>query len=584
MLPMRAAIYARFSTDMQRATSIDDQIAVAHRYAAERGWQVRQEHTFYDAAVSGASLDRPGIQALIAAAARRPLAFDVLLVDDSSRVSRDLADAVRFAQDLKFYGVRVIFISQSIDTANEQAETLIAVHGLVDGLYLREMAAKIKRGLAGQLERGFATGSTTFGYRTVGVPDPGGRIDANGPVLLGKRVEIEPSEARIVVEIFESYAGGLGIGRIVARLNGADYLGPRSARWKDGAVKRVLANEKYTGKLIWGKKTFERRPGTRQHVQRPIPRKQWHVHERPELRIVSDELWNRVQARRAEVRGTLPASTDRTLMRGRNAALHSPYLFSGFLKCATCGGALAITTGGHGSPRYGCLRAWRNGSTACANRLTIRAKVVDACLLERLQGALLEPATVAYVTEALSAALNSRVDDRDRLLTDAHAAREQAAQRLAHLVRAIENGAPSAALNGPIADRQAELARLDTTLADLEEQPDTTARRLAVMPSLVREQLADLAGLLSGTPERTKLEFRRLDLRVEMASVTDEHPRPFYRATVAAALPELAGVSDLRRATTGPLALRGVRSAFAPFAEQTEPGATVGRLNLRAVP
>src|SRR5439155_16672785 len=105
---------------------------------------------------------------------------------------------------LTFAGVRVIYISQNIDSANETAETLVAVHGVVDSLYLREMAKKVKRGLAGQLERGFATGSITFGYRTVPVPDPSGKTDPHGyPVLLGKPTELVPDEARAIVQSFD---------------------------------------------------------------------------------------------------------------------------------------------------------------------------------------------------------------------------------------------------------------------------------------------------------------------------------------------------------------------------------------------
>ena len=96
-------------------------------------------------------------------------------------------------------------------------------------------------------------------------------------------------------------------------------------------MKRVLANEKYTGKLIWGRKTVERKPGTRQHVERPVPRAHWRTLDRPDLRIVEDDLWSRVQARRIALRGVLP-ETGRTLMRGRNAALYSRHLFSGFMK------------------------------------------------------------------------------------------------------------------------------------------------------------------------------------------------------------------------------------------------------------
>jgi hypothetical protein len=54
---------------------------------------------------------------------------------------------------------------------------------VVDSLYLKEMAKKIKRGLAGQIERGFATGGIIYGYRTVPVPDPSGKTQNGYPVL-----------------------------------------------------------------------------------------------------------------------------------------------------------------------------------------------------------------------------------------------------------------------------------------------------------------------------------------------------------------------------------------------------------------
>lgn len=544
MAGMRAAAYARFSSEMQRETSIEDQVAVARRYADAQGWQLLEEHIYRDEAISGASLERPGVQALLAAAAQRPRPFDVLLVDDSSRVSRDIADAVRLLQDLKFAGVRVVYVAQGIDSASEQAETLVAVHGVVDSLFLRGLAQKVKRGLAGQLERGYATGSITFGYRTVPVPDPSGKIDPNGyPALLGKRVEVVDDEARTVVQIFESYAAGLGAGRIVAALNREGRRGPRGGRWKEGAVKRVLANEKYRGLLIWGKKTFERRPGTGQMVACHLSRDQWRTQERPELRIVSDELWHRVQARRAAVRDVLGVDVGRTLMRGRNAALHSRHLFSGFMKCGQCSGAVVVVTGGYGSPRYGCLRSWRNGTEACGNRLTIRAKVADAYLVARLKAELLAPPTLNYIVEVLTTELNRRIDERPRLLANAKTARQETRQKLQRLIEAIEKGGSATTIVRAIGEHEAELVRLEATLAELAEPMH---RRLAVIPGWVRQQLEDLVTLLSESPERTKAEFQRLGLTVTMAPVMTETGRPFYRADVVNSLPYLAGITEMR--------------------------------------
>jgi len=79
MSDVRVGIYARFSTDLQRSTSIDDQVAATRKYAEARGWHVVAEHVYRDAAISGSSLDRPGIRALLDAVGRRPSPVDVLL-------------------------------------------------------------------------------------------------------------------------------------------------------------------------------------------------------------------------------------------------------------------------------------------------------------------------------------------------------------------------------------------------------------------------------------------------------------------------------------------------------------------------
>jgi hypothetical protein len=163
---------------------------------------------------------------------------------------------------LKFARIRVLYLSQGIDSDHEQVETLVTVHGLVDGLYLKEMAAKIRRGLAGQIHRGFATGGVTYGYRTVQVPDPA-RSDAH----IGYRVEIEPTEAVYVRQIFEWYADGRGLRTIIAKLQEAGAPAPRGGHsrgdWRIGAVRRVLINQRYRGRLIWGRSRVERKPGTR---------------------------------------------------------------------------------------------------------------------------------------------------------------------------------------------------------------------------------------------------------------------------------------------------------------------------------
>src|SRR5262245_20675085 len=173
--------------------------------------------------------------------------------------------------------------------------------------------------------------------------------------------------------------------------------------------------------------------------------------------------------RRLAVRGSLPAESGHTLMRGRNSALYSRQLFSGFMRCATCGGASSSSRPAMGVLGTAVLRSWRNGIAACANRLTLRAKIADAHLLEGLRAELLAPTTVRYTTETLTRALNRRINERPHRTEGAQAAGEQALQRLQRLVDAIENGVAASKLASAIAERQADVARYDAVLAELAE-------------------------------------------------------------------------------------------------------------------
>ena len=160
---------------------------------------------------------------------------------------------------------------------------------------------------------------------------------------------------------------------------------------------------------------------------------------------------------------------------------------------------------------------------------------------------LVKPATVRYVSDALTAELQRRISDRPQLETETRTARERAVERLRRLVAAIEDGAPSHTLVAAIREREAEIERLGAQLAELAEPLD---RRLAVLPRWIRQQLDDLVGLLADSPERAKAEFQRLQLAITLHVVRSQGV-PFYRAEGRADLPWLAGTHDLSDAAVG---------------------------------
>src|SRR5260370_23420489 len=238
---MRCAIYARFSSDRQSPASIADQIRKCMEYARRERWHVLNDHSYTDEAVSGASLERDGLRRLVSAAMSQPRPFDCILVDDTSRLSRKLADALNLYEQLRFADLHVVFVSQGLDSKSEQAELLIGVHGLIDTAYWRELGKKTHRGMEGKALKGLATGGRCFGYKTVKTADNQASLTVND------------SEAETVRLIFRLYADGVSLKRIAHQLNADGIQSPQSQKgrlsrtWCTSSVRVILRNERYRG-------------------------------------------------------------------------------------------------------------------------------------------------------------------------------------------------------------------------------------------------------------------------------------------------------------------------------------------------
>lgn len=254
---MRAAVYARFSSENQREQSIDDQLRVCREYAARNDIHILEDHTYFDEAKSGALRDRPGLEALKKAAEEK--LFDVILVDDSSRLSRDNQFFNTLLCLFQFWGVDLISVSDGLDSKEEHAKVAFQFRGIFNELYLSDLRKKTQRGQIGQVLRGFTLGSLGYGYKTKPVGetkyDKAGRLRADG-----FKPEIIPEEARIVKRIFEEFSAGRAIGAIVKDLNTENIPTRKTPRggWRISTVDRILKNEKYTGKYIWNRFTTKK--------------------------------------------------------------------------------------------------------------------------------------------------------------------------------------------------------------------------------------------------------------------------------------------------------------------------------------
>lgn len=385
-----AALYARFSSDLQKDRSIDDQFAVCRKFAERENLQVTT--TFADRARSGATLfDRVGLIDLMAAAKLKK--FNVVIVESLDRLSRDQEDLAGLFKRLSFYGVE-------IRTVNEGTATSIhvGIRGLVGSLFLADLGNKVRRGHAGRVREGKIPGAITFGYRAI-------------PGKPGER-EIDPEEAEIVRRIFREYATGRSPRAIAADLtrDGVPTPGGGAVAWNHqtfvgGRLKRgMIGNPIYIGELTWNNSRQVINPETGKKVKRAAPADELLTVALPALRIVDNELFQAANAVRQD-RAQRKFGPDGRVLR-RSTFPHKQHLLAGLLRCGACGGRMRIAnTSRGGASRIACAAADQHAS--CDHRKSYDLARLEASVLASIREQLGDPELIAKAAKAFHAEWSS---------------------------------------------------------------------------------------------------------------------------------------------------------------------------------
>ena len=169
---MKAAIYARYSDKNQRAASIEDQLRNARARAQQEGLIVAE--TYCDRAITGSRSDREAYRAMRLDA--EVGLFSTLIVDDLSRLGRNMIEAETCARSLEHQGLRIIAISDGYDsTAGTMSGRLLnrGVKNLFNELYLYDLGDKTHRGLKGVALNKNSAGGKAYGYRSEPVTQNG---------------------------------------------------------------------------------------------------------------------------------------------------------------------------------------------------------------------------------------------------------------------------------------------------------------------------------------------------------------------------------------------------------------------------
>ena len=507
-----AASYARYSSGMQREESTVDQHRKNQELAAKNGHRVPPDLQFSDEAISGTTLRRVALDAMLRAAEAGE--FKTLYLYSLSRLARESVITMPMLKKLVYtFGVRVICVSEGLDSDRNDWEILAAIMAVIHERYLKELSESVHRGQEGMVLAGYSVGDHCFGYDSVPAPGEESRqIGKNQRVR--KIYQINSTEAEWVHKIFHWFTNEKrSIRWIVKELN--RLKAPKDHRsskpeWEHGLVIDKLSNEKYIGIWPWGQRRNVRDPftGNKSQTLRPEGECEQWVRTFEHLQIIDDETFRAAQQRLKEnedahakyrdkqgrLRGSTPGSNGK-----------SPrHLLQGLFKCGKCrrsGHDTVLRVGGAGGRYLGCPR-YQRGTCKCRARL--QRKRVEQMLLEFVGREILgDEVWFEAVWEHLN---KSIVEMQNRVPTEIAALQRQIGdieRRIARLVDRVEAGVDSPEIARRLSDRRDERRDLSRKLRDLDLSHSFAASRPT--KAWLRQQLSQLGDVLrDGGPAAAK--------------------------------------------------------------------------------
>lgn len=306
---MKIAAYCRVSTEKEaQIDSLEKQIEFFNEFTKKNGYELYK--LYADEGISGKQIKhrKQFQQMMLDAKAKK---FDKVVVKDVSRFARNTVDLLQSVRELKSYNVQVDFLNNG-EVMEGGSEFILTILGAMAQQESANMSKRVKFGKDITAQKGRVP-NIVFGYDKM--PDEKYILKVN------------EEEAKLVKEIFESYVyKGWGTTKIAWDLNDRGIRTKRDkAKWVQNGIVRMLKNPIYTGRVTNKKsEVTDFITGTR----KDIPEDEWIVVERPEMRIISDELFNKAQEILAQRSNEFKLNNKRE---------KTEYVFSTLIYCKHCG-------------------------------------------------------------------------------------------------------------------------------------------------------------------------------------------------------------------------------------------------------
>ena len=444
---IRAAVYARYSSDNQRCESIDQQIAVCRKYAAANNIEIVT--VYDDRAITGTSDRRPGFQAMIKDSAKHK--FDIVLVYAFDRFARDRYDSARYKHALKENGVRVVSATEHIP----DDPSGIILESMLEGMaeyYSAELSRKVMRGMEDNASKCMVTGTLPLGYVK-------GR---------DKRYQIKESEAETVREAFTRVLAGERIVDIISDFNRRGMTTKTGKPFCKESFDKILHNERYTGVYIWHT--------TR--VEGGIPA----IISKEDFDAVQSLLFTKPNARRD--------STGQTPQRRRRDT--GVYILTGKLFCGHCGEPM-VGKSGHsrtGDTHYYYSCRGRLNNTGC-KKSNVRKDSIESEIARFLRDTILTDEAIDALAEA-----SIQMHGGGKLSQELEAKKEQLSQArssIDNIMKAIELGIFTPTTKNRLLELEAQQASLSADVARLEAELKTELTKEDIVSFLQAFRTGDIS-------------------------------------------------------------------------------------------
>jgi DNA invertase Pin-like site-specific DNA recombinase len=445
-------MYCRYSCDNSNDLSIDDQMAKILAKASAAGCFIPWCYVFCDYSVTGRDASRQGYSSYKTVLEHQETRIADTYIDDFTRASRDEIEWWRLASLSKRLGKGLLGASDGFNLSDPNSDIMITIFGLVSRLFLKGLKEKVKRGMQGAAGRGTCLGKPSLGFTRRVLRNKGGNAVYDSDGLPTYDICIDPATRDDRVRIYDLFVNKhLSSFEIARQFNAAnvdDWNG-----WTDSGIKKLLGNPNSIGVFIWNRTRREFNSETGKWKVVRNPRSEWTVNYRPELALISLNLWRGARKKLAKMRRKSPL-TNRDVSRNQISATT---LFSGTLFCESCGTELKLVRSTEKYKQMGCTNSLMRGHN-CKLTASKSVKVIEECLLSYLRDVLLTDATLEQIVDRTNQVLDEESQKSAIDTTPLKAKERLLTSRIAKIIRLVEDCEDQAQTSG-YAKRINELER-----------------------------------------------------------------------------------------------------------------------------